>query len=99
MPEEQQERQRLERLTRFFREHAGKLELSNSNTPVQAIVIPGNQAVRHAANVLQALGLDVRPILYPTVPRGAERLRVVLHAFNTEEEVRLLVDALKQFSS
>jgi 8-amino-7-oxononanoate synthase len=53
-------------------------------------VIPGNDAVGKLADHLQAAGLDVRAIRYPTVPKGAERLRIVLHAHNTEEEVKLM---------
>jgi 8-amino-7-oxononanoate synthase len=37
---------------------------------------------------------DVRPILYPTVPKGQERLRIVLHSFNTIDEVNLLLRLL-----
>jgi 8-amino-7-oxononanoate synthase len=59
----------------------------DSVTPIQAVIIPGNDAVKRVAGVLQEAGLDVRPILSPTVPAGSERLRIVLHAFNTEEEV------------
>ena len=35
---------------------------------------------------------DVRPIFSPTVPAGSERLRICLHAFNTDDEMRLLCD-------
>jgi 8-amino-7-oxononanoate synthase len=58
-----------------------------SMTPIQVVIIPGNAAVKRVAGMLQDSGLDVRPILSPTVPAGSERLRIVLHAFNTEEEV------------
>jgi 8-amino-7-oxononanoate synthase len=47
------------------------------------------------AAALQDEGLDVRPILYPTVPRGGERLRIVLHAFNTVAEVEKLIAVLR----
>jgi 8-amino-7-oxononanoate synthase len=39
---------------------------------------------------LQSLGLNVRPIVWPTVPKGKERVRICLHARNTREEVELL---------
>lgn len=65
-----------------------------SQTPVQGVVVPGNAQVKHVAAQLQQKGFDVRPILYPTVPKGQERLRIVLHAFNTEEEVRELLKEL-----
>lgn len=62
-----------------------------SDTAIQPISIPGNEAARALAEKLQAGGLDVRAILHPTVPKGQERLRVVLHSFNTAEEVAQLV--------
>jgi 8-amino-7-oxononanoate synthase len=67
-----------------------------SRTPIQVVIVPGNDAVRTLAAQLQAAGLDVRPILYPTVPKGSERLRIVLHSFNTAEEVWTLVGMLKK---
>jgi 8-amino-7-oxononanoate synthase len=58
------------------------------------VIVPGNEAVRAAAEKLQAARLDVRPILYPTVPKGSERLRIVLHSFNTTEELDALIALL-----
>ena len=66
-----------------------------SHTPVQVVIVPGNEAVKQLADKLQQTGLDVRPILYPTVPKGKERLRIVLHAFNTSEEVERLMSVLQ----
>ncbi len=47
--------------------------------------------VKRVADLLQNNNLDAGPILYPTVPKGKERLRIVLHSFNTFKEVELLV--------
>jgi 8-amino-7-oxononanoate synthase len=71
------------------------LRILKSETPVQAVVIPGNEAVKKLARELNDAGLDVRPIIYPTVPKGGERLRIVLHAFNTGAELDLLMHSLK----
>ena len=68
-----------------------KFQLIESNTPIQSIVIPGNDAVKMAAQRLQQNGLDVRPIVSPTVPKGKERLRVCIHAFNTQQEIEKLI--------
>lgn len=66
-----------------------------SRTPIQGVITPGNEAARSLAAALQDEGLDIRPILYPTVPRGSERLRIVLHAFNTVAEVDKLISVLQ----
>jgi 8-amino-7-oxononanoate synthase len=50
--------------------------------------------VKKAAAKCQENNFDTRPILYPTVPKGSERLRIVLHAFNTAKEVDDLLNVL-----
>ncbi|MEO8583000.1 MAG: pyridoxal phosphate-dependent aminotransferase family protein [Flavitalea sp.] len=91
MKEMQGERLHLQKLITLFKNRSSRLETILSNTPIQAIVIPGNKEVKNIAVMLQQNKFDVRPILYPTVPVGKERLRIVLHAFNTVEEVEGLV--------
>ncbi len=66
-----------------------------SESAIQCVVIRGNENVKSVALNLQEAGFDVRPILHPTVPSGEERLRICLHAFNTEGEIARLITALK----
>ncbi len=70
------------------------VSLPPSQTPIQAIIVPGNDKVRACAARLAAKGFDIRPIMSPTVKRGQEMLRLCLHAFNTGEEVAELADLL-----
>ncbi|WP_027000917.1 aminotransferase class I/II-fold pyridoxal phosphate-dependent enzyme [Eisenibacter elegans] len=58
----------------------------------------GNEAARQAAQTLQAAGMDVRPILAPTVPLGQECLRICLHATHSTVQIIQLCQALKQLS-
>lgn len=67
---------------------------SRSNSQIQVVVVPGRENVLKAASRLQSEGFDVRPILSPTVKEGQERLRICLHTFNTEKEIRGLVDSI-----
>lgn len=69
--------------------------LIDSDTPIQGVLVPGNQRVSNVARLVCEDGFDVYPIRAPTVEAGSERIRVVLHAHNTLEEVRGLVHALK----
>lgn len=46
---------------------------------------------------LNSRGFLVRPISYPTVPRGKERIRICLHAGNTTAQVIDLVAALREW--
>lgn len=65
-----------------------------STSAIHSCIIPGNTRVKKCAELLYAGGLDVRPILSPTVPKGQERLRISLHSFNTQEEITTLVKIL-----
>lgn len=67
-----------------------------SASPIQSLLIPGNDKVKETASLIQKDGFDVRPILSPTVPKGKERIRVCLHAFNTEEEISALLSSVKK---
>jgi 8-amino-7-oxononanoate synthase len=70
-----------------------------STSSIQTALFPGNSNVKMAADVLQKRGLDVRPILSPTVPANTERLRICLHTYNTDEEIILLASTLEQLGS
>jgi len=59
-------------------------------SPIQAIIIPGNDKVKKISRELAEEGLAVYPILSPTVPKGKERLRVCLHTFNTDQDIEKL---------
>ncbi len=88
------EREHLKTLIQYFQSAQIQYEKLESTTPIQVVIVQGNNEVKAVANLLQENGLDVRPILYPTVPKGKERLRIVLHSFNTLEEVESLVQLL-----
>lgn len=94
-PAMMEERKQLEGLVALFREKAGSLRLCASVTPIQGVIIPGNEEVKRVEKRVQQNGFDVRAILYPSVPKGEERLRVVLHSFNTPGEVERLVNLLQ----
>ena len=91
-----EERKYLQGLIQQFQQAQLAYEKLVSTTPIQIVMIPGNESAVRLADQLQRQGLDVRAILYPTVPKGGERLRIVLHAFNTEEELDQLIDCLSK---
>lgn len=49
---------------------------------------------RPLSTYLRTLGLNARPITWPTVPKGKDRVRVCLHAGNTQEDVDRLVNGI-----
>jgi 8-amino-7-oxononanoate synthase len=88
------ERKKLQKLIHQFQHFKLRYRIYKSNTPIQIVEVPGNTEVKAVADLLQQSNLDVRPILYPTVPKGSERLRIVLHSFNTDEELSKLCGLL-----
>ncbi|KAJ3123231.1 hypothetical protein HK100_011683 [Physocladia obscura] len=67
----------------------------DSQTPIQGIIISGNDRVSLVCERLQSAGYDVRPIRSPTVPKGSERLRICLHAYNTVAEIDGLISEIQ----
>ncbi|CAJ1445151.1 unnamed protein product [Effrenium voratum] len=72
-----------------------KERVLHSPSPIQGVIVPGNLQCVKMANDLRGV-FDVLPIRSPTVPAGKERLRIILHAHNTEDQVHSLMDALEQ---
>ncbi|KAK2606886.1 hypothetical protein N8I77_005609 [Diaporthe amygdali] len=47
---------------------------------------------------LQRAGFSAFPIYFPVVPKGAERVRLVFHAFNTDAQVEALVSCICEWA-
>jgi 8-amino-7-oxononanoate synthase len=90
------ERRHLQELINVFQSSDITFQKLVSNTPIQVVIIPGNDKVKEIAALCQQHNLDARAILYPTVPKGSERLRIVLHAFNSREELNTLTQLLSK---
>lgn len=69
--------------------------LDDSVSPIIPVFTPHPRSL---ASHCQAQGLMVRPIVAPTVPQGTERVRVCLHAGNTQQEVERLVTAIGEWA-
>ncbi len=89
------EREQLNNLVKKFQAEDIRYEKLISTTPLHAVIVQGNDFAKKLALRCQEKNLDIRAIRYPTVPKGSERLRIILHAFNTEAELALLIQALK----
>ncbi len=96
---------RAERETLFYLSDYLRTQLSalpGFRVPANSYVIhpvfftqtPGSEQVRQLAVAVQAAGFDGRAIVAPTVPAGTERLRLIVHAFNTEAQIDGLTEAI-----
>ncbi len=91
-------REYLQKIAVQFRkglEGKAGLNVLGSTGPIQSVLVEGNENVKTLAASIQRKGFDVRPILYPTVAKGTERIRLCLHSFNREIEVDELVRAFE----
>jgi 8-amino-7-oxononanoate synthase len=97
LPELQPKRDRVLQLAAYLH---GKIQAiphlpaSAAVSPIQGIQPESVALLKKMAATLQAQNFDVRPIFSPTVPTGKERLRVIVHAFNTEAEIDQLTNIL-----
>lgn len=92
------EKLKLKSLIGYFRSlhktSCCRYALTDSFSPIQGIIAPGNSVVRDLSAQCLRESIDVRAVLAPTVEEGAERLRVILHSFNTEAQVDGLMRVL-----
>lgn len=65
-----------------------------STSSIQCIVLTNALKAVTMAAILQNKRFDVRAILSPTVAEGSERLRICLHAFNTEIQIKQLTEII-----
>ena len=72
------------------------ISLLESNTAIQGLIVPGNHNCIQVATIARnaPFHLDVRPIRFPTVTKGMERIRICIHAHNSISEIDRLVEGL-----
>ncbi|MCB0508705.1 MAG: pyridoxal phosphate-dependent aminotransferase family protein [Chitinophagales bacterium] len=91
---------RLFNLINFFKSEINSLNIDYKilgEGPVFCLLVSGNENCRDFAAYFQANGLDLRPILSPTVPKGQELIRIVLHSYNTELELNKLFSLIVDY--
>lgn len=79
----------------FFQKETKNLNFIHGNAAIHCCILSGNEHVKAVAKKIQTKGFDVKPIVSPTVPKGKERLRFCLHAYNTETEILNVINTLK----
>ncbi|WXL26359.1 8-amino-7-oxononanoate synthase [Ectopseudomonas mendocina] len=89
-------REHLSELIRRFREGAAALglELMDSPTPIQPILVGDSGRALRLSQMLRERGLLVTAIRPPTVPAGTARLRVTLSAAHSFEQLERLLETL-----
>lgn len=84
----------LNDLINYFKNKMAQFDFIDSQSPIQSLLVQGNENVKNIAQELQTKGFLVKPILSPTVPKGKERIRFCLHVFNSNSEIDILYQEL-----
>lgn len=84
---------------RYFRDLCEQYtiqSISEVNSPIQMIQIGNTEEALQKAESLRTSGFLVKAIVSPTVKRGEEAIRICIHAFNSQDEIKRLIDCLKK---
>jgi 8-amino-7-oxononanoate synthase len=84
---------------KFFRNlcSANNIPLSESDTPIQPLLLGKETRAREASEFLASRGIYVRAVRPPTVPVGTSRLRICISRSHTESDIEYLVTCLNEF--
>ena len=90
----------LEKRIEIFNDEIKNSNLSEyfikSNSPIQSLILPGNEKVLNGMEFLIKHGFNVKAIRKPTVKEGMERIRISLHIYNSDHEIKELIKCLTQ---
>ncbi|MEB3298007.1 MAG: glycine C-acetyltransferase [Candidatus Sericytochromatia bacterium] len=87
--------------TRFFKEGLRALgfDLGASTTPITPVIVGDTRLAMRLSDRLFEEGVFCVGIGFPTVPRGAERVRGIVTAGHTREELQRAIDAFARVGS
>ncbi|NLY77479.1 MAG: glycine C-acetyltransferase [Tissierellia bacterium] len=83
---------------RYFKEKLGALGFNtgNSETPITPVIIGDEAKTMEFSRKLLENGVFVSGIVYPTVPKGTGRVRCMVTAGHTKEQLDKAVDVFKK---
>ena len=88
-------RKKLKENIEFFVQHSKSNHWGPSKTAIQTFFISGNQIVKKKASELQKAGFAVKAIVYPTVPKGEERIRITLNSLTKKEDILAVIKTME----
>ncbi|MGB0776801.1 MAG: aminotransferase class I/II-fold pyridoxal phosphate-dependent enzyme [Flavobacteriaceae bacterium] len=75
-----------------------KLGFSKNSSSIQTLVIGDVERVKRMEFELSQKGYALKAILSPTVKKGEERLRICLHTYNSNQEIKELIKLLEEYA-
>ena len=82
----------------YFKENLGKLgfDTGHSETPITPVIIGDESRAVEFSKKLIENGVFVSPIVFPTVPKGTGRVRCMVTAGHTKEQLKKAVDVFEK---
>jgi 8-amino-7-oxononanoate synthase len=93
------EREKLNSLIHYFKHKKTTFTLLPSNTCIQGVLVQNNLQAKQLEHILLQKGIFAKAILYPTVAKGAERLRIILHSYNTTQEIDTFFETINHYNA
>ena len=83
---------------RYFKEKLGKLgfDTGHSETPITPVMIGNEGKTMEFSKALLDAGVYVSGIVFPTVPKGKGRLRVMISAGHTKEDLDFAIEQFER---
>ncbi|HEY8536561.1 MAG TPA: aminotransferase class I/II-fold pyridoxal phosphate-dependent enzyme, partial [Vicinamibacterales bacterium] len=84
--------------TRFFKEGLKRLgfDTGASESPITPVIVGDGARAMALSDRLFELGVFAQGIAFPTVPRDKARVRTIVTATHTKEELQFALDAFAQ---
>lgn len=87
----QEHQEALQRLIQYFCQKTGRI---HCHSPIQPLRLGSIEHTRAISHQLREKGIDIRAIVPPTVRKDQPCLRLVLHSFNQQRDIDLLLEVL-----
>ncbi len=81
----------------FYSKAAPIRNCIKSQSAIHSVVLGSNDLVHRLQRDLRAHNIHARPMCSPAVRHGTERVRFSIHAYNSKEEINMLLDVLHNF--
>ncbi|MGL5722662.1 MAG: glycine C-acetyltransferase [Brevinema sp.] len=90
--------ERLWSNARFFQRRLKEegFDIGGTETPITPIIVGAEDKAMETAKLLFENGVYASAIVFPTVPRGTGRIRAMVNAAHTEEQLERAVQAFKK---
>ena len=83
---------------RYFKEKMSKLgfDIGHSETPITPVMVGSESKTMEFSRELLKNGVFVSGIVFPTVPKGTGRLRCMISAMHTKEDLNFAIDVFEK---